>query len=259
MSVAVIYLERFGNNPHFAQQFRKSMRDNDAGAEFNFVQILKGFDRCPDDYNYDYGVLEAGRRLYLIPDEKYTLSSIRPIIAQLPHDKFLFFHSFSKILAPNWLSHYLDVFKIPGCGIVGATGSLENNPHIRTNAFMMDRKLFLDLMPDDMTTRAEEAVFESGHNNLTDRVISIGRVPVVIDRSGKPYFDFATAANIFRRGHQEDLLIADNRSHHYDVAGYDERIYLHRLAWGIATDYPDVPDTTARQRIEAYTNWNFTP
>lgn len=256
MTTAVIYLERSGNNPHFARQFLDSMRGDDAGAEFQYVHLLKGFKYVPD--HYVHGSLFRKSIWLVIPDEKYTLASIRPVIEQLPHDKFLFFHSFSKILAPQWLGHYLDASNIPGVGIVGATGSRENGPHIRTNAFMVDRKLFLELMSDDMTTREQEAAFESGPNSLTNKIINMGLNPVVIDRHGVPHFDFGASANIFRRGFQEDLLVADNRTIDYDVSPQDRRCWLSSLAWGMESlDHGAVPTPTVKQQVNAYISWHY--
>lgn len=255
MSTAIIYLERSANHPHWSQQFFKSLMDNECGVPIDDVELI--FIRKGEKWPPTYFKSPFPFKAFDIPDEKYTLASIRPVIENLPHDKFLFFHSFSKILAPNWLTHYLNAFK-GNVGIVGATGSFENNQHIRTNAFMMNRKLFLELIDGvKMNSRDDEIAFESGPDNLTMKVMEKGLRYVVVDRHGNDHLDLGAGANIFRRGHQQDLLIADNRTYAYDIATYDKRIYLHRLAWGIASECPDVPETTIRQRVESYTDWNY--
>lgn len=256
MSVAIIYLERAVNSPHFAHQFFKSLLDHDSGVTTDDVELIvirKGEKWPPTYFNSPFPF-----KTFDIPDEKYTLASIRPVIERLPHEKFLFFHSFSKILAPNWLKIYLDAFR-GNVGIVGATGSYENNQHVRTNAFMMDRKLFLELTDGvKMDNRDNEAVFESGPDNLTMKVMGKGLRYVVIDRHGNDHLDLGATANIFRRGFQQDLLIADNRTYHYDIASQEERCRLSSLAWGMESlDHGSVPTTNMKQRVDSYIEWNY--
>lgn len=256
MSTAIIYLERAVNHHHWSQQFFESLLGNDCGVPIDDVELI--FIRKGEKWPPTYFKSPFPFKTFDIPDEKYTLGSIRPVIEQLPHDKFLFFHSFSKILAPNWLVHYINAFK-SNVGIVGATGSFENNQHIRTNAFMMNRKLFLEVTDGvKMDNRDDEAVFESGPDNLTMKVMARGLRYAVVDRHGNEHLDLGASANIFRRGFQENLLVADNRTYDYDVSAQDRRQWLSSLAWGTESlDHGSVPITTMKQRAASYIDWNY--
>ena len=150
-SVAVVYLDRWGNPPHVPKAFLDSLLRFPAGAEFDLIWQMKGY---PDGASC--GALAAFRQSFSgaihemrYPDDLYQFSLALDAARKHEYEFFLFFISWSRILARNWLKFYLDAFaNHPDCGIVGATGSYEGlppdqpfpNPHIRTNAFMVRRE-----------------------------------------------------------------------------------------------------------------------
>ena len=254
MSIGVVYLERSANNPHWSKQFFKSLMDNDLGHDdAELIFIRKGNKWPPTYFNSPIPF-----KTFDIEDKLYTFGSVRPVIEKLDHEKIVFFNSFSKILAPKWLKTYVDAMK-PDVGIVGATGSLENNPHIRGNAWMMDRRLWLEMTVNyKMDNRDDEHLTECGPDSITQRILKNGMKAIVVDRHNGNYEDFGATANIFRRGFQQDLLVQCNRTYAYDIAHQEERCYLSSLAWGMESlDHGSVPSTTIEQRIESYTRWNY--
>ena len=150
---AVIYLERFENSSQLGKDFHESRVKYTAGTDYDYYHVLKGFPKPID-------------RVHIIhvPDVGFALSSLVRVCKQIENETILFFNSYSRILADNWLLSYLKVSKIENCGIVGATGSYEVNPHIRTNAFMINRALFLKLAPD-LVTQSYAAGYPQWHES----------------------------------------------------------------------------------------------
>lgn len=266
---AVIYLERWSNKPYFSKTFLSSLSQFDAGAGYDYVHVLKGFQDGTTSQP-----LEAYRRevrpdtqVVRVSDEKLPLGTLVPILKELPHEKILIFLSWSRILAPQWLRAYRNAFDtVEGCGIVGATGSYERtnykdmtepfpNTGIRTTGFMIDRKMFLDMAGTHMATRPDEINFESGANSLTKQVIKRGLQPVVVDKAGKAWRAAEwPRSKTFRAGFQEGLLVADNRTYDYDVSKHKRRKWLAKLAWG---DDTDVPWSSPVRRVKSYLNWHY--
>jgi hypothetical protein len=106
------------------------------------------------------------------------------------------------------------------------------NPHIRTNAFMVDRAQFLSLRLPSFKNKKDAYRFESGRSSLTRQYIARGLQPLVIDRNGKVFaVDRWNASATFWIDNQVNLLIADNRTCDYAKGDKELRIYLERIAW----------------------------
>jgi hypothetical protein len=106
------------------------------------------------------------------------------------------------------------------------------NPHLRTNAIMIERDRFLALKLPDFKTKADAHLFESGRHSMTRQILRQKLRPVIVDRTGRVY-DVAEwkSSLTFRVGQQQNLLVADNRTADYAQAGTARRQYLERLSW----------------------------
>lgn len=106
------------------------------------------------------------------------------------------------------------------------------NPHIRTNAFMVDRGLFLSLQVASLRTKFGVYEFESGRRSLTQQIMMQNLRPVVVGRNGDVYgmADWKTSRT-FWIDSQSNLLIADNRTRDYSAGSDDLRILLEFSAW----------------------------
>jgi len=114
------------------------------------------------------------------------------------------------------------------------------NPHIRTNAFLMPRQVFLDLTARVGLTKWQALGLESGRFSLTRQVWKAGQRTVVVGRDGVAYepadwFDSHT----FRSGGQRNLLVADRRTRDFAVADADARRELAWSAWGSVAQQED--------------------
>src|SRR3954454_16400597 len=105
--------------------------------------------------------------------------------------------------------------RLPG-GLVPAVPE----PHIRTNAFMIERSLLFGLDIEELTDTVQCLRVESGAAGLTAQVLARGLRPVVVDRDGVAH-DMAAwpGSATFRSGGQAGLLVADNRTRDWEAGG----------------------------------------
>jgi len=106
------------------------------------------------------------------------------------------------------------------------------NPHIRTNAFMMERDRFLSLNFSRLETKSNVYKFESGRRSMTKQILALKLVPVVVDRNGSVYaVSEWKSSSTFWTNEQVNLIIADNRTSDYAQADQWLRQRLENLAW----------------------------
>jgi hypothetical protein len=108
------------------------------------------------------------------------------------------------------------------------------NPHLRSNAFMLERSRFLSFQPRRLKTKWDTWVFESGRRGMTAQLLDRGLRVVIVGRDGHGYGpeEWRESAT-FRLAEQQNLLIGDNRTRDYDEAGAEERALLSALAWEV--------------------------
>jgi hypothetical protein len=106
------------------------------------------------------------------------------------------------------------------------------NYHLRTNAFLIRRDLFLSLTVGSIRLKEDAHRFESGKNGMTAQLLRIGLQPIIVGRNGHGYRkeDWINSST-FRLDDQRNLLIADNRTREYQHADDVRRCTLHRIAW----------------------------
>jgi hypothetical protein len=106
-------------------------------------------------------------------------------------------------------------------------------PHVRTNAFLIERRLLLDVAPQGVRGRSASYRFEGGRKGLTGSLLARGLRALVVSRDGqaRDHHDWP-AADVFWQGDQHELLVADNQTRAYERAGAESRLTLARYAWG---------------------------
>jgi hypothetical protein len=106
------------------------------------------------------------------------------------------------------------------------------NPHIRTTAFVIGRRLFRELSRP-IRTKTDAHKFESGWHGLTRQVRRRGLRSLVVGRDGRGYEEQQWfASNTLYQGDQGNLLVADRRTEEYLAADSATRQFLARFAWG---------------------------
>lgn len=107
------------------------------------------------------------------------------------------------------------------------------NPHIRTNAFFINRELFLSLQIGKVFTKIDAYRFESGRNSFTNQLRRKGYQVALLSKDGKMFTEKEwPVSNIFWQGFQENLLISDNQTEAYFHSDIENKKLLKRLAWG---------------------------
>ena len=126
--ITVLYLWRRVNDLRYAHAFFRSIRRFPAGAEYDFVFAVKGYaigDRLP--HQPDLAALPClSAKVMHFADDHTPISIYRAVSRACDTEFILVFNSWSRVLAANWLAHYVGVFdRNADCGLGGATGSHE--------------------------------------------------------------------------------------------------------------------------------------
>lgn len=107
------------------------------------------------------------------------------------------------------------------------------NPHLRTNGFAIERQLFLDLVPQTISTKGASYFFESGPDSLTAQLRRRQRAVVVVGRDGIVYdIEAWPRSGTFRLGDQSNLLIHDNQTRAFAAMTQSGKTAFTALAWG---------------------------
>ncbi|MBP0581874.1 hypothetical protein J8I29_21270 [Labrys sp. LIt4] len=264
--ITVIFLWRKMNAPRYAYAFFRSIKEHDAGVAYDLVIAAKGY--APGELIAYADVLPSlpcsSIRIMHFPDERSPTAVIKDAAASCKTEFVLALTSWSRILAPHWLSHYLAAFdNIPDCGIVGASGGYEclndhtpfPNVGIRSNAFMLRTEIFNSLDAGPLVTPFDGSNFEAGPNGMTKQIVARGLRPVVVDRFGGRWLpEDWPKSHTFRHAEQEGLLIADNRTIQYTCGSRRKRKRLVTRCWGANVD--TVPGSPVRKTIE-WLKWHY--
>ncbi len=139
----------------------------------------------------------------------------------------------TKALEAGFL-HYWDRVTQPGAtwAVVRQVKPFPN-PHLRSNAFMIDPALLvaLDFRLDD--TKGASNLFECGIDGLPARLAQRGLAPVLVGADGVAY-DLADwpASRTFRLGDQANVLVTDNQVRGFTAMSHWQKILHARMSWG---------------------------
>ncbi len=248
--ICLVYLAwtPYGIDP--AREFLASYRRHPAGTSHRLLLALAGPDEDRAPWRRAFADLDPEEaNLGLGMDLDHYRHAADRVLA----DRYCFLNTVSVILADGWLANLEKALVAPGVGMVGATGSYESpnavrpgplrrlrpghepfpNPHLRTNAFALERELLLSLDWPLGLSKLEAVALEGGSRSLTRQVWDRGLETLVVGRDGVGYApERWMQSATFRSGDQENLLIADNRTRHFQNGGRVTRYGLSWLAWG---------------------------
>lgn len=109
------------------------------------------------------------------------------------------------------------------------------NPHLRSNAFLVRRKLFNEFVQirDIPHNKRDAHRLESGKIGFTRYLINRGLTPLVVGLNGMSYEPLQwISSDTFRVPHQHNLLISDNQTMAYEKANQNLKRRLEISAWG---------------------------
>jgi hypothetical protein len=253
------------------REFLRSYHAHPAGTEHELVIVLNGAganrlaSRAREELLEELTGTE--HRLIVLGRPVLDLAAYGQAARQLACENACFLNSYSVILADEWLGELSAALAEPDVGIVGASGSWESqaewirgrarywpqqlvavrharrdyprfpNPHIRTSAFMLDRRVFLEISDERAATKRATYLLESGRLSITSRIQAQGLRSVVVGRDGRRYdVEEWAASHTFRSGEQENLLVADNQTRAYQIASASQRRRFARDSWGASID-----------------------
>lgn len=124
------------------------------------------------------------------------------------------------------------------------------NAHVRTNAFLIEREVFLGIKCSDIRQKDQAYEFESGRGGLSEQVRRCGRTAVVVGRDGQIFKKEAwPLSRTFWSADQENLLISDNQTRHYETGNDAVRRDLRKHAWeSFAEMAPDNSEPDRQRR-----------
>lgn len=218
---------------------------------------------------------EIGADIITVPDDGYDWGAYMRIAPYLEEEWICLLNTHTRPLVPGWLDLLRRPLLKPGVGAVSATGSwgsvthpwpsfepiisnftlypvrlalgylrlLRNigafphfpNPHLRSNAFMIRRKLFTSFCSRNEIPRSKRDAYklESGRQSLTAYINSLGLRVQVVGADGHAYEHEAwIESGTFRVPGQPNLLVSDNQTRHYQQANLWIKRHLERATWG---------------------------
>jgi hypothetical protein len=242
--VALIYFARGADDNHLARsrRFVRSYRRFKAGEEHDLMIIFKEF-KDADHLAETREIFQSLRYQPLFTgDDRFDLGAYFEVAQQIPHERLCFLNSSSEILCDGWLLKLSANFAIPRVGIVGATASFESlpgfasfpNPHLRPNAFMIRRRMFLEMISRfELTKKWCAYSAESGPTSITQQVVERGLTALVVGRDGRGYSpEWWPHSQTFRQGSQTNLLVHDNVTRTFESLPFSEKMEVSQRSWG---------------------------
>jgi hypothetical protein len=247
-SIAVGFLARGADTDWYAscERFLNSYLRYRPGIEHSLYIIFKGF---PDN-----SALDKAKNLFkslhytgvFLEDNNFDIGAYVEWANQINEEVICVLNTMSEILTENWLLKFSANLALPNIGLVGATASYESlnkwhsffpefpNPHIRTNAFMINRKLFCHFTKELMIADKVDAFrFESGVKGMTRQVLAAGLEVLLVGRNGRGYSKkWWPVSDTFRQGTQSNLMVADNQTRNFAAQRWPEKRETALRTWG---------------------------
>ena len=243
--LAVVYLNRCRKREESGcrDRFIAAYRQFTPAIPHRLYVINKGF--LSDELRLQHEAFATiSPRFVDVSDEGFDLTAYLTASDSIEEDTVFFMNTFAEPVRQGWLEKVWDAFLQPGVGLAGCTASFEThypirpnfpafpNFHVRTNAFMINRKLFIDILSARVPVTKDDCYeLECGNSSLTRLVKNAGRTVVVVgDRNA---FGEKTAwmSCVFRMGTQHNLLVADNHTREYAEASIPKKIRIWSNSW----------------------------
>lgn len=247
-TLALVYLARGGDERHLEKfnSFVQSYKTFDPGLSHKLFVIFKGF--------ADAKQLSEGMCIFssleFIPiytsDLTFDIGAYLDAAKEIETERICFVNTHSEIASHYWLAKLSSNLDLKNVGLVGATGSFESlslidqriprfpNIHVRSNAFMIDRRRLVEILSAcPIRTKVDAFFVESGPDSITRRVFRAGQSALIVGRDGRGYHpkDWPRSFT-FRQGDQSNLLVKDNVTRTFDQAPWDEKRELSAKSWG---------------------------
>lgn len=270
----------------YLMDFLLSYKENSAGISHNLIVLFNGFRHENELNQFYEVINAMDITLEVVTtSSKFDIDAYFNI-AQIKteYDYFMFLNTYSIILHSNWLRYFYNNLIMPQVACVSATGAwgdfkhtddyinsknriLKLNfdlidlkkviyfrfnfypsvgVHLRTNAFMVKRSIFLAIKRPPVrpfilslifnlnSKKIRSFCFEHGSNSFSQQLLKCGYKILVIDKfgNGLQVNDWAHS-NTYHNGLQENLLVQDNQTLKYHVSNSENKNKLKYGTWGI--------------------------
>lgn len=247
-NIAVVYLARGATvrERDAITPFAQSYKNQPAGIRHELYVVIKGFDKEHERQKAISTFQGLATKFFEFRDDSFDLGAFAEAATLIKEETVVFLNTFSIIRVSGWLFKLVLALQESGV-LAGSTASYERcpvvskafpskfpNPHIRTNAFIVDRNFFLRAVEKrKFRTKSDAFDFESGPNSMTAVAISEGHAPVIAGANGESFScQLWPRSGTFRVGRQSNLLVSDNQTDYFDRAKLVKRIALSHGAWG---------------------------
>jgi hypothetical protein len=247
-TLALVYLARGAGDDYLErfQTFVQSYKSVPAGIEHQLFIIFKGF-KGPEQLRDG---LRAFSSVDFVPvytaDLTFDIGAYLDAAKQMDAQRICLLNTNSEIISHDWLAKLSNNLDLKNVGIVGATGSFESlkmldrrfpgfpNVHIRSNAFMINRELLVDVLSSySIRTKVDAFFVESGAESITRRVFRMGQTALIVGRDGRGYHPNNWPRSLtYRQGDQSNLLVKDNVTRAFDQSPWEEKKEMSFWAWG---------------------------
>jgi hypothetical protein len=268
--IRVIHLVWAPLGPGMLEGFLTALREHPAGRPAALTFVLNGF--ADREAAQEWLALLDGVDCDVVwtPAPVQDLVAYRLAAQQTAERLACLMNSYARPLREGWLALLAEAIEGRALAAAAATGSWEShgtelrlrdrlrhggardriggvvdwiayrrrfprfpNPHLRTNGLLYPRELFVDVLARPARTKPEAFALESGRHGLSRRITDAGGELLVVTRDGQAHPPSEwPATRTFRAGELEGLLISDNRTEDWRLAGPDERRALATRAWG---------------------------
>lgn len=250
-SVAVVYLARGQSKEELdsINKFIASYKSHQSGCNHVLYVIFKGFNG-PRSLENAKKKFDMPFKAFDFEDNNFDIGAFVEASRLVEEDIVIFLNTHSEIRSDEWMWKLTGCLRMNEIGLVGCTASFESlsclsssfpkspNPHIRSNAFAIERKFFVEITRHEkIQSKVDAWLFESGRNSLTRRVRLHNKEAVVVDSHGKVYReDQWPVSGVFRHIFRQNELVSDNQCRLFKSATFLQRAKMSFFAWGGALE-----------------------
>lgn len=228
-SLSLVYVVRESTSD-FAQRFFTAYRSFNAGVAHDLVIAAVGFKDESRIKKSIWADVSPPPSIVMIPDPGFQFGVFREACRRLSTEHVCFLSEQSRPLVDGWLARLYAPVHRPKVGIAGASGSHQNSPHVRGNAFCIKRSLYMSMT--ERTTPADEGALQSDPSrSITSLVRRRGLSACIVGRFGERDIVQARDGRTFWWGAQDGLLVADDQTDDYANGSETRRAYLRAAGW----------------------------
>ena len=270
-TIAVAFLARGGDAACHSScdRFLNSYRQHRCGVDHSLYVIFEGFAdaRALDEAKHLFGSVR--HQPVLLRDDRCGIGACIELANRIHEDLICVLDTPSEILADDWLRKLAVNLALPNVALVGATGSYRSlgqlkqsspmfpNPHLRLNAFMIDREMLRSIGSNQVFAEPLDVLhFESGRQSLTRQILAMNRDILLVGRNGRGYSPkwWPTSDTCFQ-GTQSNLLVADDQTRGFAALRWPAKRAIALSAWGSYIREEQLMVMTQRPGKMSLVNW----